>query len=74
VSGLLLVDEDYLLKLENGTAIPLIIKGNWKVGDRIIRWQDLPIEEGMRIEVVGHYKHEEERLKVEEIRLEDGTF
>ncbi len=45
------------------------------MGDQIIRWQDLPIERGMRIKVVGHYKHAGKReLKVEEIGLEDGTL
>lgn len=76
VSGMLLIEENgYSLRLDSGTMIFLLIRGKWVVGDRTMGWHDLPLDEGMRIEVIGHNCREMEReLKVEEIELEDGTL
>jgi hypothetical protein len=73
LSGVLRVsDSKFSLKTADGKEVTLILKGMWKIGEELLEWHQLPLTDGMQVDVLGHHT-EKGTFIADEIVLGDGT-
>lgn len=73
LSGQLRVNgSQFILKTADGNEVTLILKGLWEFEEELLEWHQLPLTDGIQVDVLGHHK-EKGTFIADEIVLEDGT-